>query len=106
MADGKTDRSITSTPGGVLEGLWAECSGYRTPPSSALLSVAVLPVDAGSAGDVLLTQSDTSLCELLHSAEADVFMSKGFAGVADGDGVLCPASDNGNTFLTGCWSPW
>lgn len=29
-ADGQMDRSIMSTPGGVLEGLWAGCSGYRT----------------------------------------------------------------------------
>lgn len=101
--DGQIDRPITSTPGGVPEGLWAECSGYRTPPRSALLSVAVVPADAGSAGDVFLTHSDTSLFEPLHSAEADVFTSTGFA---VGDGELCPAIDMGTTFRTGCWSPW
>lgn len=29
-AGGQMDRSIKSTPGGVLVGLWAECNGYRT----------------------------------------------------------------------------
>lgn len=100
--DGQTGHSIMSIAAGVLEGLWAECSGYRTPPRSALLSVAVVPADAGSAGDVFLMHSDTSLCEPLHSAEPDVLTSKGFA---VGDGELCPAIDMGDTFLTGCWSP-
>lgn len=72
-------------------------------PRSDLLSVAVVPADAGSVGDIFLTQSDTSLCEPLHSAEADVLTSKGFA---VGDGELCPAIDMGDTFLTGWWSPW
>lgn len=30
LVDQQMDRSIKSTPGGVLEGLWAECNGYRT----------------------------------------------------------------------------
>lgn len=96
-------------------------------PRSDLLSVAVVPADAGSVGDIFLTQSDTSLCEPLHSAEADVLTSKGSvasmkdSGVlsgrgggesslsqqfAVGDGELCPAIDMGDTFLTGWWSPW
>lgn len=105
LVEWQTDHSIMSTPGGVPGGLWAECSGYRTPPRSALLSVAVVPADAGSAGDVFLTHSDTSLCEPLHSAEAGDFTSRGFAVFAEGDGELRPAIDMGNTFRTGCWSP-
>lgn len=77
--DAKTDGSIMSTPGEVLEGLLAECSGYRTPPRSAL-SVTVVPAAAASAGDVVFTHSD-SLCELFHSAETDVLTSNG----SDGD---------------------
>lgn len=102
MVDGQSDCFIMSTPAGDLEDLWAECSGYRTPPSSGLLSV-VLPADEGSAGEVF-TQSDTSFCELLHSADADVLTSKGFAVFEEGNGVICPAIDIGDTFLTGCWS--
>lgn len=126
--DGQLDCSIMSTPGGVVEDLWAECSGYRTPPSSGLLLLlVVVPADGRSAGEVV-AQSDTSLCEL-HSAEADVFASKGsvasmkdsgvrsgrgggesslsqqFAKDGETVGVICPAIDIGDTFLTGCWSP-
>lgn len=92
---------IRSTPGELLEGLWAERSGYRTPPRSALLSAA----GAGSAGDVFFAHSDASLSELLHSAEADVFISRGFAVGTGGDGELRPAMDMGTTFRSGCWSP-
>lgn len=102
--DGQLDCSIMSTPGGVVEDLWAECSGYRTPPSSGLLLLlVVVPADGRSAGEVV-AQSDASLCEL-HSAEADVFASKGFAKDGETVGVICPAIDIGDTFLTGCWSP-
>lgn len=36
------------------------------PPRSALLSVAMVPADAGSAGDVFLTHSDTSTHKHTH----------------------------------------
>lgn len=91
-----------STPRGVLEGLWAEGSGYRTPPRSTWLTPAVLPSDADTTGDVL-AQSETSFWEQLHSAKADVFTSRGFAGFVEGDGVVCPAIDMGSTFLIDCW---
>lgn len=64
--------------------------------------VVVLPENTESAAVVFLTQSDVSLCGLLHSAEA-VFISKGFAGDGAGGGVFCPAIDMGNTFRMGCW---
>ncbi len=37
------------------------------PPRSALLSVAAVPADAGSAGDVFLTHSDTSTHRQTHT---------------------------------------
>lgn len=87
MVDGQLDCSIMSTPGGVVEDLWAECSGYRTPPSSGLLLLlVVVPADGRSAGEVV--------------AQSDAFAMDG-----ETVGVICPAIDIGDTFLTGCWSP-
>lgn len=43
MVDGQLDCSIMSTPGGVVEDLWAECSGYRTLEGENVLAQFVLP---------------------------------------------------------------
>lgn len=43
VVDGQLDCSIMSTPGGVVEDLWAECSGYRTLEGENVLAQFVLP---------------------------------------------------------------
>lgn len=51
----------------LMSGHLKEAGQQTYPPKSALLSVAVVPADAGSAGDVFLTQSDTSAHRQTHT---------------------------------------